>query len=140
MPESARHRFVEHTGELELEVDAPDACSALIEVARALCQLIARDSPLGPLSEPERVSLSARDPESLLADWVNELVYLGETRKRVYPEVVFEQLSLEPPRLEASVRGAEPASVVTPVKAASMHRLSFQRTPRGVHARVVLDV
>jgi SHS2 domain-containing protein len=48
--------------------------------------------------------------------------------------------SAEEGALEAWARGAVPAFLRTAVKAATLHRACVERAPRGLHARVVLDV
>lgn len=133
-----RHRLVEHTGELELRLEAPDFGSLLEEAARALADVMAEDAAGAPTAPPERVELTAADREALLVDWINELVYRADVHKRVYAEVRVEHA--EPGRLQATLRGREPSSPKTAVKAATWHRLRVADTPSGVEATVVLDV
>ena len=141
MPEPskvARHDFREHVGELELVVDAPTLADAFAEAGRALASIVAGDAPLAALGAEENVTVRAHDTEALLVAWLNELVYLGETQKKVFPEISVEMSNGI--TLRATVRGAEPSRIRTQVKAATMHRVRVRTAPDGVHARVVLDV
>jgi SHS2 domain-containing protein len=133
-----RHRFVEHTGELELRVDAPDLASLFEEAARALADVMAEDAGGPPTAAPERITLAATDREELLLDWLNELVYRADVGKRVYADVRVERV--EGGRLEAVVKGREPAAPRTAVKAATWHRLRIADVPGGLEATFVLDV
>lgn len=134
----SRHRFVEHTGELELRLEAPDLASLLEEAGRALADVMAEDAAGAPTSPPERLELDAADRESLLVDWLNELVYRADVNKCVYGEV--RVAHADEHHLDALVRGRAPSSPRTAVKAATWHRVHVGDTPAGVEATVVLDV
>jgi SHS2 domain-containing protein len=135
---TARHRFVEHTGELELCIEAKDLASLLEEAARALAEIMAEDAGGAPTHPPEHVELAASDREALLVDWLNELVYRADVEKCVYRDVHVERANDR--HLEATVRGREPTSPRTAVKAATWHRLRVRDTDAGLEATVVLDV
>jgi SHS2 domain-containing protein len=133
-----RHRFVEHTGELELSIEAPDLASLLEEAARALADVMAEDAAGTPTSEPEHVELTAPDRESLLVEWLNELVFRSEVKKCVYGDACVHRAGER--GLSATLRGRAPSAPRTAVKAATWHRLRVTPTPEGLAATVVLDV
>jgi SHS2 domain-containing protein len=135
---TSRHRFVEHTGELELRLEAADFASLLEEAARALAEIMAEDAGGSPTRAPEQVELTASDRESLLVDWLNELVYRAEVNKCVYGDLHVDRANDK--HLEATLRGREPSYPRTSVKAATWHRLHVLETPGGFEATVVLDV
>jgi SHS2 domain-containing protein len=133
------HRFVEHTGEVQLVLEAPSLEALCAEAGRALAELLAGEVPAAAAGEPaEEVTVRAADREALLVEWVNELIFLSEVRKRIYGEFDFESVSEH--ELVARVRGAEPAHLRTAVKAATFHRLSVAQGPDGFTATLVLDV
>lgn len=129
------YRWVEHTGELELELEASTERGLFEAALEAMRELLSDGE------DPQRlelgVELSGRDRAALLADWLGELAVLAETQGLV-PErlTVFE---LEEDGLRAMVEGWEgdPPHLV---KAATYHRLRFERAADGWRARVVLDV
>lgn len=133
-----RHRFVEHTGEIELVVEAPGFEALLEEAARALADIMAEDAAGPPSGPSEHVEIISKDRESLFVDWLNELVYRADVQKRVYAEVKIERASET--RLEATIRGRTPDAPRTAVKAATWHRLSITPKNSGLEAVVVLDV
>ena len=130
------YRWAEHTGEVELEIDAPDEAAVFAEGFAAMRELLA-----GEAGEEERLSLpvelAGRDRAALLADWLAEIAILGETEGLV-PEAL-SGLALDDAGLRATVEGrrGEPAHLV---KGATYHRLAFERSEGGWFARVVLDV
>jgi SHS2 domain-containing protein len=127
------YRFVEHTAELEVELEAESAEEALEDGLRALAEL------LGPAKgeELERtVELEARDLSALLALWLEELVFLADTDGLV-PERA--DVVVEGSRLRAVVHGRRGAPRPL-VKAVTLHRLRFGPENGRWRGRVVLDV
>jgi SHS2 domain-containing protein len=128
------HRLVEHVGEVELALDAPTEAALFAEATAAFRELVDGSQSRGaPLRH--RVVLAGTEP-ALLADWLNELVFLAEVEAFV-PERI-EGLELAG-GLEATIVGARgrPRHLV---KAATLHDLEVSRTDEGWSARVVLDV
>jgi SHS2 domain-containing protein len=135
-----RHAFEEHTGDLRARVEGTTVEEVLAEAGRALAAVLAGPGILDaePSGPAEAVSLDAPDPAALLVDWLNELLYLSETRKRVYTRFSFEVAT--PNAVRASVRGSEPDGLRTQVKAATLHGARVEREGDGLVATVVLDV
>lgn len=131
------YRWVDHTSELELEIEAASERDVLSDALRALAELL--DDQTGSSEAPERriVTATARDRPALLASWLEELLFLAESRGFIAHAV--EQLELEPERVVGTVRGrvGEPRPLV---KAVTYHRLEFERAGPGYRGRVVLDV
>jgi SHS2 domain-containing protein len=132
------HAFEEHTGEARLRLRAASLPALFEEGARALAELVCTD--LGAASgDPVRVEVRAPDREALLAAWIDELVFLSETHKRVWTEACIERLT--DTELDATVRGAAPRALRTQVKAATLHDLRVvQIRPEEFEATMVLDV
>jgi SHS2 domain-containing protein len=127
------HRFVDHTSELELELEAGSADGVLQEALLAFAELAGNG--VGDLVERE-LELEAGDLPALLARWLDELLYLAESEGLLAESA---ELTLDGSRLTARVRlrHGEPRPLV---KAVTLHRLRF-RPENGVwRGRVVLDV
>jgi SHS2 domain-containing protein len=135
---SAHHRFEEHTGEVVLVVEAASLAELFAESGRALAELLLGDGQTGALAEPELVELRAADPEALLVDWLNELIYRSEVRKRVYLDIDMDRVTDH--ELRATLRGARPSSLKTQVKAATYHKLRVAAEGTRFVASVILDV
>ena len=129
------YRWGEHVGELELELEAPTEPAVFRDAFAAFCELVAD----GQASDAEQrtIELQAAERASLLAAWLEELVYLADAERFVPERLV--DLQLDGDRLRAAVRGrrGEPRPLV---KAVTRHRLAFERADDGWRARVVLDV
>jgi SHS2 domain-containing protein len=110
----------------------------LAEAGRALAALQLGDRA-GPASGPWReIEVSSPDRASLLADWLNELVFLAETEHWVATE--FDVAPTDGRSVRARVRGLEVERVPGLVKAATLHGLRLEEMAGGWEGEVILDV
>jgi SHS2 domain-containing protein len=132
------YRWVDHTAELELRLEAATEEGIFAEALAALGELLDERSSGAP-GDPARheVSASAPDRPTLLAEWLSELVFLAEAEQLV-PERL-DAFDLSGAQLEATVSGRR-ASPPHLVKAVTYHRLEMQEQDGTWRARVVLDV
>ena len=131
-------RWVEHTAELGLEVEATTREALFAEGFAAMAELLAEGAEDGGEPAAQAVTVAASDGATLLADWLAELAFLAETRGLV-PERL-EALALGDASLSAVVHGriAHPDHLV---KAVTYHRLALERgSGGGWRGTVVFDV
>jgi SHS2 domain-containing protein len=113
-----------HTAEigLRIQADAPEdlfacAAQAMFALLRTPVDL---DQP--PVVHPIR--LDALDNESLMVDWLSELLYLHEITGALFTECTV--LRWTPTRLEAEARGRKPlAAPAIHIKAVTYHQLAI---------------
>jgi SHS2 domain-containing protein len=129
------HRWIDHTSELELELEAPNEEGIFEAGFEAMRELLASEG--GDPARSRQVVLSADDRPALLADWLAELAYLAEAEGLVPDRLA--ALELEPGRVRAEVEGrlGRPPQLV---KGVTYHRLALEATEAGYRATVVLDV
>ena len=129
------YRWVDHTAEVELEIQAASEQEVLEEAIRALAELLGIERARG--DERRTITLQAGDRPALLATWIEELAFLAESEGFVATHVL--ALNLQPAGLKATVGGVldEPPPLV---KAVTYHRLTFEASGEGYVARVILDV
>ena len=130
------HRELEHTADWALEVWAPNMATLLAEAALGMYRLMGVVLADGP-RQRRRIELAAADRESLLVDFLAELLYLAESEG-----LAFDVLELEAAedRLAASLDGAPMRSHTKGIKAVTYHRLEVRDTARGMETRIVFDV
>jgi SHS2 domain-containing protein len=128
------YRFVEHTGELELELESASAEGVLLEAMRAFADVVGGGGDGEELERP--VTLSASDLPALLAAWLDELLFLADTEQLVPEEAA---IRVDGTALAGVLRGrrGEPRPLV---KAVTLHRLRFRPENGAWRGRVVLDV
>ncbi len=89
--------------------------------------------------ENERVVLvNGIDHESLLVNWLTELLWLQESNRETYHR--FQIDSLSPTELRAQVFGAPYETLDKIIKAATYHNLRIEQTGEGWQVTVVVDV
>lgn len=125
---------MEHTAEIELEIEASSEEAVFEDAVRALGELLG-DAGGEPVSY--ELVIAAEERALLLAEWLDELVYCAETSDLVPEEV--ERIELGRSGLTATVRGRR-GSPPHLVKGVTHHRLAFERSDRGFRATLVLDV
>jgi len=137
------YRWVEHTAELELELEAVTEREVLADALSAIGELLedeeqspgckAAPAPL----ERRALHAGARDRPALLAAWLEELLFLAESEGFIPLQIA--DLSIDADCLRATVVGRMGAPRAL-VKAVTYHRLEFEPTDGGYRARVVFDV
>jgi len=130
-----KHRFVEHTGEVELELEATSEAGIFEAALVAFAELVAVHSRGEPASHD--VELAASDRALLLVDWMSELIFLAEVAGFV-PERLT-SLELADSGLQATIEGHRdhPRHLV---KAVTLNKLELGQERGLWHGRVVLDV
>ena len=133
------YRWVDHTAELELRIEAGSEEGVFAEALAALAELLGertREEP-SPEEATRQIAVAAPDRPALLAEWLSELAYLAETEGWV-PETL-KRLEVRGNELEATVAGplASPPHLV---KAVTYHRLDMWQEGETWRARVILDV
>jgi SHS2 domain-containing protein len=130
------YRWVDHTSEVELEIEAAGEREVFEEAVRALAELLLGVDATGSTTE-RRLTATATDRPALLAAWIEELAFLAESDGFVGTRVV--DIDLGAVALGATVAGVlgEPPPLI---KAVTYHRLEFAPRDDGYGARVVLDV
>ncbi len=130
------YRWVEHTAEVELEIEAASEREVFADALAGLAELLGFGDARGG-TERRELSVTAPDRPALLAAWLEELVYLAESDGFVATSL--DALALE----NGAARGTVSGIVDDPpplVKAVTLHRLLFEPGEAGSVARVVLDV
>jgi SHS2 domain-containing protein len=126
-----------HTAEIGLRVRAstPGQLFACAGMA-----LFALTGATPEVVEVERtVAVEAPDVESLLVDWLSELVYLYETGGCAFHAIEVTEWS--PQRLAATLRGGRPGELPRlHVKAVTYHDLYVRETDGRWEAQVFLDI
>jgi SHS2 domain-containing protein len=135
---SPSHEVVDHTSEVQLRLRAGSLGELLAEGGRALAA-IQLGGTAGPATGSSReIEVSSPDRAALLADWLNELVFLAEAEQWVATEFAIELTDGRSVRARA--RGVEVERVPGLVKAATLHGLRLEDVPGGMEGEVILDV
>ncbi len=131
-----RFEEVEHMADAALRVFGADWNALLANAAVGMFSLIA-DWNDAPLSVEREIHLRSADSETLLVDWLSELLYLHEMEGVVY--VDFDIVHATAHTLQAVARGTSQWRPQTAVKAVTFNDLRITKTEAGYVATIVFD-
>lgn len=133
-------RQVEHTADIALHIEADSKKDLFADAARGLFSLMVEDLDISEV-KTWSIELTSSDLESLLVDWLNELVFIFETEGALAFDVHIDSLSDN--QIKARLSG-EPYDqnrhkLIRQIKAATYHALEIKKN--GIwEATVVFDV
>lgn len=130
-------RELDHTADLAMEVWGDDFASLLAHAAEAAFALQGLPDESGERVLHE-ITLRAPDRETLLVDWLNELLSLSETLGEAY--TAFDVRLVGDRALSATVTGHKGHPTKRRIKAATFYDLRVACEPGRCVARIVFDV
>jgi SHS2 domain-containing protein len=134
-----RYELLEHPSDLALHIYARDLRDLFTNAAYAMFDQLAPDCAERLTSALQRhVTVAGNDFESLLVNWLNELLYLHETHGELYTR--FELYEMRPQTLKAVVYGAPSEAAEMIIKAATYSELAIAQTSGGFEVTIVFDV
>ena len=136
-----RFRFLNHTGDLGMEIYGQSLIDLFENAGQALFAVITNPSKVEE-KIGKKIGLNYDDLETLMVDWLGQLLYLHEVEGLLFRR--FEVSSIGDGRFEASAWGEvfeERKHVVrTEVKAVTFHQLEVRQRGDRWQARVILDL
>ena len=136
----ARFEILEHTADVGIRAEGIDLSEVFEQATLGLLDISGTWMP-GP-GEAIEIEVDAADLGGLLVDWLEEVIYLGDSRDAVVTAV--EMRSVSPThasgRVELAPRDPETYGGGTQVKAITYHRLKVTDTGSGWEAEVYVDV
>jgi len=132
-----RYLEVEHTADRALKVWGRQLPDLFVGAARGMTSLMADLDSLAAIERRE-VRLEGWDRESLLVNWLNELLFLAETERLLFVDYQIE--SLTDTALVVRVRGAHAPVTKAAIKAATYHDLRLLHDGAGWSTVITFDV
>jgi SHS2 domain-containing protein len=134
-----RFELLEHTADVGVRARGATLEEAFEQATLGLAEVLGARRP-GP-GEPVAVTVTAGDPGGLLVDWLNEVLWLHETRGHAaIAGVRVERVADGRAAGSVTFSSTAPPADGTFVKAVTYHRLRVDRDAGGWLAEVYLDV
>lgn len=132
--------IIDHTADVGIRAYGADIGQAFANAARALFSLITELDNVGEVIYRD-IELAAPDEESLLVEWLNELIYLFDAENIIFKR--FDITEINDTRLKARIHGEKVDSskhkLKIGVKAATYHLLKVSKGD-GCQVQVLLDI
>jgi len=136
-PPAKMYEEIEHTADWALRVRGADLPALFSNAALGMMELAG--VRMGNGSGQERtIELQAIDKETLLVDWLHELLVALELE-----QIAFRDIELEiagGTRLAGTVQAVPLASMEKPIKAVTFNELEIIELSQGLEATIVFDV
>lgn len=128
-----------HTSEIGLRAHAPTQSDLFRCLACAMIGLTGAEAEPEEAPQFYEVDLAAGDLESLVVDWLNEILYLHEVSSLVVDAVEVERIT--PQAIAATVLGRRARQAPDlQIKAVTYHQLRIGRDGEGWKAEVFFDI
>jgi SHS2 domain-containing protein len=127
---------IEHTADWEIKVWAPDLQSLLKSAAKGMYQLSNTVLAEGPRVVRD-FEICFDDQESLLVDFLSELLFLGEQQRVAFDDYLFEFLDQV---IKVQVCGAPIDQQAKEIKAVTYHGMKILEKEGSLEVNIVFDV
>ena len=132
--------IIDHTADVGIIAHGADIKQAFANAAKGLFSLITELENVDEVLHRD-IELTASDQESLLVEWLNELIYLFDTENIIFKR--FDITQLNHTRLKARSYGEKvdksKHKLKTGVKAATYHMLGINQDD-GCKVQVIFDI
>ncbi len=128
---------LDHTADWALSVRGRDLAELLVNAAHGMMELAGVQTASGS-GTGRTLELTSLDRESLLVDWLHELLLALELRGVAFKDI---RLVITGERgLTATFQEVPLTSMAKPIKAVTYNDLHIEESPLGLSATVVFDV
>jgi len=131
------YKILEHTADLKIQAEGKDLAELFSNIALGMTEYIFGQQQMVNSQQSGIVKVSSKDIESLLVDWLSELLYLSEINKSAYTKFDIKEISET--KLEAEVFGKQ-AEKKDDIKAVTYHQLKIEKTKQGYKTVVLFDI
>jgi len=131
-----RYEFLPHPSELKIRCYGDDLPDIFINAALAMEEYIF-GKKLTHCDQYQTLEVLGEDVESLLVNWLSEILYLNAVKKCVYQKIVFKEFSTK--KILAEVGGVA-AKAIQEIKAITYNELQILQVKHQYIATVVCDI
>ena len=130
--------MLEHTGDIKMRVFGKNLAELFANAALGMMAFLYGEKALElKPRKTETITIEATDVQSLLVDWLSELLYLSDENDRAY--VSYEVTECAQNKITATV-GSTPAEAQDDIKAVTYHELEIKEMDGKWEATIVFDI
>ena len=140
-----RYEFLEHTADAQFRAYGDTLEEAFENAALAMFNVMVNTDNVSDIIS-ESINIESPDLDTLLVDWLSELLYLFDVNQVVYSKFDVDSIKKQEDRyiLSAHIYGEtldlEKHEVDTEVKAVTYNQLEVKEGPSGWTLQVVVDI
>ena len=135
-----KFEVLEHPADLKIRVFGQTLAELFVNAALAVAEQQNPQIVSQPSKRPEWESVEVKSAglNSLLVDWLNEILSRADINNKVYTDFKIEQLSEK--QLRAQIAGQSVAQKKIEIKAATYYGLEIEKTNKHWQAVIILDI
>lgn len=132
-----RFQELSHTADVILRVYGT-SMEELFKNACTALSFVLKKGKFGKLTQRRAITTTSSDPDFLIVDFLNDVLYYSTIHKEVYREIEIKALTDQ--KIEAEAHGEKIDGFDKDVKAVTYHNLEIKRVKGGYCVDIVLDV
>ena len=134
-----QYEILDHPADLKIKAFGKDLPEVFINLALGLASQQLKDVESEKvIGQYQKIIIQSDNLQSLLVDWLNEILYQGEINQRVYLD--FKILNFLETKIEAEMAGLRVEEKLIEIKAATYHDLEIKKADERLEAVVVFDI
>lgn len=132
-----KYELLEHRADLKIRIFGQDLAELFINAALAIAE---QQNPQAkkPTQERESIEINSPDLNSLLVDWLNEILSRSDLNDKVYFNFQIEELSEN--HLKARIAGQKVVQKQIDIKAATYYQLKIKQVNNHWQAVIIFDI
>ena len=131
-----KFEFLEHPADLKIRSFGKDLPELFINAALGMMQFLYGQQQKNHLYK-ERIEVLSSNLESLLVDWLAEILYMSDTNKRAY--ISYKIIEFDQTKIIAEI-GSKKAKALDDIKGVTYHELAIKKHNNLWQADVVYDI
>ena len=133
--------IIDHTADVGIVAYGADIEELFSNAALALLSLITEPESIEEKSHLN-LKVSSEDRDSLLVEWLNELIYFFDAKHILFHRFDIESLTHNELKATCHGEGFDPMKhkIKREVKAATYHMLKLDKNSDGYKAQIILDI
>jgi len=133
-----KFEFLEHTADIKFRAFGKTLEEVFENSALAISSIYSKEKKIS-LKSKKKISVKGRDKESLLYNFIEELIFLVDSENFVVSKA---KVSIKNTSLTAEIYGDDVKNYtdLDQIKASTYHDMYIKKTKKGWEAQVVVDV
>jgi len=134
------YEILDHPADLKIRAFGKSLPELFANIAQAVAQQQKNKIDKKDEGEWEEIQIESTDLESLLVDWLGEILYRSDINKKVYFDFEIIEFSENPYKIKARIKGAPVEAKDTDIKAVTYHDLEIKKIGDNWEMIVIFDI
>ena len=134
-----KYEILDHPADLKIRAFGKNLSEVFVNMALGLASQQIKDAESKKTDgQYQKIAIKSDNVQSLFIDWLNEILYQGETSQKVYLD--FKVLNFSETKIEAEIAGVPVEEKLIEIKAATYHSLEIKKVDEHWVAVAIFDI